>query len=548
MKAFHSNWTAPYLINSSTYEMKDYEILMTILSALKWREKNGSIKMVTDKTGKEYYKKIGIEAIWDLGIECKLDGIYDLVNKEIFWAAGKVYALSMEDGPIAMIDTDFIVWKPLEELIKESSLAVIHREGIDPLVYPDKEYFNLKEGYSFDDAWNWKVEPCNTAFAYFNDKKFIKEYKIDAKGLNIREASVHPRATENMNEIIDMIKTLIDKGYAYAVDNGDVYFRPAKFNEYGKLSHQPLEDLEAGARINIGERKENPMDFALWKGAKPGEPSWETPWGNGRPGWHIECSSMARRYLGETIDIHCGGQDLIFPHHENEIAQSECCNGVPFAHYWMHNGYINVDNKKMSKSLGNFFTVRDVAEKYGYEPIRYLMVSSHYRMPINYSVEIIEQCKASLERLYNCKNNLEFAIENATVAENDGDNALIEAYDKHRQKFISAMDDDLNTADAITVMFELAKDINTNITNTPSKKLAEESLKIFMELANVLGLLYVDKKTSLDDEIEALIAQRNEARKNKDWATADKIRDELKARHIVLEDTPQGVKWKIVND
>ena len=379
-------------------------------------------------------------------------------------------------------------------------------------------------------------------------EKFIKEYKIDAKGLNIREASVHPRATENMNEIIDMIKTLIDKGYAYAVDNGDVYFRPAKFNEYGKLSHQPLEDLVAGARINIGERKENPMDFALWKGAKPGEPSWETPWGNGRPGWHIECSSMARRYLGETIDIHCGGQDLIFPHHENEIAQSECCNGVPFAHYWMHNGYINVDNKKMSKSLGNFFTVRDVAEKYGYEPIRYLMVSSHYRMPINYSVEIIEQCKASLERLYNCKNNLEFAIENATVAENDGDNALIEAYDKHRQKFISAMDDDLNTADAITVMFELAKDINTNITNTPSKKLAEESLKIFMELANVLGLLYVDEKTSLDDEIEALIAQRNEARKNKDWATADKIRDELKARHIVLEDTPQGVKWKIVND
>ena len=431
-------------------------------------------------------------------------------------------------------DSDYDAFVKLSQVFELNVFCPVHMEGEKDLVV----------AYLMNDA----VE----SFLVFKDSVMTGKY-IDVDEEQIPSVQMlkdgYMLIVNQGNKNIFTIKFSRLELRTYLFNYGSMGHFWIKGYEYlRQLSHQPLEDLEAGARINIGERKENPMDFALWKGAKPGEPSWETPWGNGRPGWHIECSSMARRYLGETIDIHCGGQDLIFPHHENEIAQSECCNGVPFAHYWMHNGYINVDNKKMSKSLGNFFTVRDVAEKYGYEPIRYLMVSSHYRMPINYSVEIIEQCKASLERLYNCKNNLEFAIENATVAENDGDNALIEAYDKHRQKFISAMDDDLNTADAITVMFELAKDINTNITNTPSKKLAEESLKIFMELANVLGLLYVDKKTSLDDEIEALIAQRNEARKNKDWATADKIRDELKARHIVLEDTPQGVKWKIVND
>lgn len=372
-------------------------------------------------------------------------------------------------------------------------------------------------------------------------EKFIAEYKKDAEGLNIREATVHPRATENMDEIIDMIQTLIDKGYAYAVENGDVYFRPNMFAEYGKLSHQPLEDLEAGARINIGEMKENPMDFALWKGAKPGEPAWETPWGKGRPGWHIECSSMARRYLGETIDIHCGGQDLIFPHHENEIAQSECCNGAPFAHYWMHNGYINVDNRKMSKSLGNFFTVRDVAEKYGYEPIRYLMVSSHYRTPINYSVDIIEQCKSALDRLYNCLEALTSISQNAVSEEKDGEDKIKELLLTHKTDFINAMDDDLNTADAISALFELARDINTNINvqTSPSKELCDFALSLYKELADVLGLLYNDR-TSVDDEIQLLIDKRNEARKNKDWATADKIRDELKARNITIKDTPQG--------
>ena len=236
-------------------------------------------------------------------------------------------------------------------------------------------------------------------------EKYIKEFWTDAKGLNVREATVHPKATENIDEIINIISTLIEKGYAYEAD-GDIYFSPKKFKEYGKLSHQPLEELEAGARIMVGEVKKEPMDFALWKNAKPGEPYWESPWGNGRPGWHIECSAMNRRYHGKTIDIHCGGQDLIFPHHENEIAQSECCNDAPFANYWMHNGYITVDNVKMSKSLNNFFTVRDVANEYGYEPIRYLLISSQYRSPINYSVDIIEQCKASLTRLYTCRDNL----------------------------------------------------------------------------------------------------------------------------------------------
>ena len=376
-------------------------------------------------------------------------------------------------------------------------------------------------------------------------EKYIAEYKTDATGLNVREATTHPRATENMDEIIDIISTLVEKGHAYRSENGDVYFRTGSFNEYGKLSHQPLEDLEAGARISVGEQKENPMDFALWKAAKPGEPMWDSPWSKGRPGWHIECSAMARKYLGETIDIHCGGQDLIFPHHENEVAQSECCNGAPFANYWMHNGYINVDNRKMSKSLNNFFTVRDVANVYGYEAIRYLMLASHYRSPINYSTDIMEQCKASLERLYNCRNNLQFVLDNATVEANDGDEAVINKLCSYRERFIEAMDDDLNTADALAVLFELARDINTNVGAASSKALANAAAEIFDELSGVLGIIKLDNKSSLDKEVEELIEKRNEARKNKDWATADQIRDKLKEMKIVLEDTPMGVKWSI---
>lgn len=381
-------------------------------------------------------------------------------------------------------------------------------------------------------------------------KRYIKEYKKDAKGLNVKEASIAPLATENINSVVDIISTLMEKGYAYEV-NGDVYFRTKKFNEYGKLSHQPLEDLEAGARISVGEQKEDPMDFALWKASKPGEPFWEVPWGKGRPGWHIECSAMARKYLGNTIDIHCGGRDLIFPHHENEIAQSECCNGVPFANYWIHNGYINVDNQKMSKSLNNFFTVRDVADKYGYEPIRYLMIASHYRSPINYSIDIIEQCKSALDRLYTCRDNLEFKKSNVSVNKMDKDDEIIDSLSKYKDKFIAAMDDDLNTADALSVIFDLVKDINININSSTnvSKQVVEYALDIFNELTSVLGLLYQksQKSSSVDDKVKELIEKREKARKEKNWATADAIRDELKNMNVVLEDTPQGVKWTIVS-
>lgn len=368
-------------------------------------------------------------------------------------------------------------------------------------------------------------------------ERYIKEFWTDAKGLNIREATVHPRATENIEQIQNIIKTLIDKGYAYC-SGGDVYYRAKKFAEYGKLSHQPLEELEAGARIDVTEIKEDPMDFCLWKAAKPGEPFWESPWGNGRPGWHIECSAMAGRYLGKTIDIHCGGLDLIFPHHENEIAQSEAANGCEFAHYWMHNGFINVDNHKMSKSLNNFFTVRDVAERYGYEPIRYMMVSSQYRSPINYSAEVIEQAKNSLERLYTCRDNIDFALKNAA------DGGEIPAFTEQRkQEFIDAMEDDLNTADALAAVFMLVRDINTAIAAGAGKKALEAFAEVFDELTGVLGLVYNRRTETLDSEIEALIEKRTEARKNKDFKTADEIRDKLKEMGIILEDTPQGVKW-----
>ena len=368
-------------------------------------------------------------------------------------------------------------------------------------------------------------------------ERFIKEFWVDAKGLNVREATVHPRATENIDEIQRIISELVEKGYAYTA-GGDVYFRSKKFDEYGKLSHQPLEDLEAGARIATDDIKEDPMDFCLWKGAKPGEPYWESPWGQGRPGWHIECSAMAEKYLGKTIDIHCGGLDLIFPHHENEIAQSECANGCDFAHYWMHNGFINVDNHKMSKSLGNFFTVRDVAEKYGYEPIRYLMISSQYRGPINYSVDIIEQGKNALERLYTCRNNIDFALQNAA----DGGEAPAFVEDR-KQEFITAMDDDLNTADALAAVFTLVRDINTAIANGAGKDTLNACAEAFDEFTGVLGLVYNRKTESLDQEIEDLIAKRTEARKARDFKTADEIRDKLKEMGIILEDTPQGVKW-----
>lgn len=377
-------------------------------------------------------------------------------------------------------------------------------------------------------------------------RKYIEEYQKDAQGLNVLAADVHPKATENINEMIDFIDELIKKGYAYVSENKDVYFRTLDFDEYGKLSHQPLEQLEAGARIKVGEQKENPMDFALWKAAKPTEPYWQAPWGKGRPGWHIECSAMAKKYLADTIDIHCGGQDLIFPHHENEIAQSECCNDKEFAKYWMHNGYINIDNKKMSKSLNNFFTVRDISNEYGYEPIRYLMICSHYRSPINFSQDLMAQCTASLERLYNCKENLEFLSENAKSDTRACDKTNLNSLYSYRNKFIKAMDDDLNTADAIAVIFDVVKEINHIINNneTSSKAYAKEALKFFTELTGVLGLLYVKKEGKFsEEEIDELVNQRTLARKEKNWAKADEIREKLKSMGVVIEDTPSGVKW-----
>lgn len=398
---------------------------------------------------------------------------------------------------------------------------------------------------NFTDIDDKIIRRANEEHVDFSEisERYIKEFWTDADGLNVRHATVNPKATENIDAIIHIISTLIEKGYAYEAQ-GDVYFSTEKFKDYGKLSHQPLEDLEAGARIMVGEVKREPMDFAVWKAAKPGEPAWDSPWGKGRPGWHIECSAMNWRYLGDTIDIHCGGQDLIFPHHENEIAQSECFTGKPFAHYWMHNGYINVDNVKMSKSLGNFFTVRDVAEKYGYEPIRYLLISAQYRSPINYSTDIIEQCISALNRLYTCRDSLDFELKNASDAEHDGDRAIIDGFGKYREQFIDAMDDDLNTADAIASIFELVRDINTNVVGkTPSKALVEGAISVFDELTGVLGLVYNRKTETLDSDIEALIEARTNARKEKNWTEADRIRDQLKEMGIVLEDTAQGVKW-----
>ena len=411
--------------------------------------------------------------------------------------------------------------------------------------YLEYRGYNVKFVQNFTDIDDKIIRRANEEHVDFSEisERYIKEFWTDADGLNVRHATINPKATENIDAIIQIISTLIEKGYAYEAQ-GDVYFSTEKFKDYGKLSHQPLEDLEAGARIMVGEVKREPMDFAVWKAAKPGEPAWDSPWGKGRPGWHIECSAMNWRYLGDTIDIHCGGQDLIFPHHENEIAQSECFTGKPFAHYWMHNGYINVDNVKMSKSLGNFFTVRDVAEKYGYEPIRYLLISAQYRSPINYSTDIIEQCIAALNRLYTCRDSLDFELKNSADAEHDGDKAIIDGFNKYREQFIAAMDDDLNTADAIASIFELVLDINTNVVGkTPSKALVEGAIAMFDELTGVLGLVYNRKTETLDSDVEALIEARTNARKEKNWAEADRIRDQLKEMGIVLEDTAQGVKW-----
>lgn len=393
-----------------------------------------------------------------------------------------------------------------------------------------------------DDKIIKRAKNENTTEKEISDR-FIDEYFKDAEALNIKKADYHPRVTEHINDIIDIIKKLEANGLTYTA-GGDVYYDTANFPGYGKLSKQNFEELEAGARVDVKENKHNPFDFVLWKAQKPGEPAWESPWGKGRPGWHIECSAMSMKYLGETIDIHSGGQDLIFPHHENEIAQSEGATGKTFSRFWMHNAFLNIDNEKMSKSLNNFFTVRDIKEKYDLEVFRLFMISAHYRNPINFSGELLDQAKSALERLYNAKNNLAFLmdkVEDKPLSPKEED--FIAALTDYEKKFIEAMDDDLNTADGLAVIFDMVRDINSSINAESSGNLVKASYDMLMKLTEVLGLLN-KKEESLDIEIEKLIEEREKARKEKNWALSDKIRDDLKAQGIVLEDTTEGVKWK----
>ncbi len=377
-------------------------------------------------------------------------------------------------------------------------------------------------------------------------EKYIKEYYTDAEGLGVEKADVHPRATKHIGEIIAMIKKLESKGYAYKTDNGDVYFNTQAFSGYGKLSGQNLEDREAGARIEVDDVKKNPMDFALWKAQKPGEPAWNSPWGMGRPGWHIECSAMSTKYLGDTFDIHCGGVDLIFPHHENEIAQSECATGKPFARYWMHNGHINVDNRKMSKSLGNFLLVRDISKEFDLEVVRMFMLSAHYRSPINYSHDLLVQAQSSLERLYTARNNAIFAREHAKEKELTPEETAFAARSEQAIKaFDAAMDDDLNTADAIGVIFDYIRDMNTVLAdaNDASRQTFDTALSTLKCMTDVLGLLRKEAD-GVPDEIKQLVEQRTAAKKNKDYALADEIRNKVLAMGYVIEDTPKGAKVK----
>ena len=380
-------------------------------------------------------------------------------------------------------------------------------------------------------------------------RKFEAEYIKDSEGLNVKTPTVRPRATEHIGEIIKIVKDLVESGHAYVAHNGDVYFRVKSDPGYGKLSHLNLDDLESGNRELRSQMdddlKEDPADFAVWKAAKPGEPSWNSPWGQGRPGWHIECSVMSKKYLGDEIDIHAGGEDLIFPHHENEIAQSECCNDKIFARYWMHNAFLNIDNRKMSKSLGNFRTVREISEQYDLQVLRFFMLNAHYRSPLNFSADLMESSKNALERITEAAGRLKDRKEKASAAElTEAEKKLLVEAEGYVKKFEEAMEDDFNTADALAAVFELVKFANTNVTEESSAAFAEGILEILVKLCDVLGLAAVKKEEILDKEIEDLIAERQEARKAKNFARADEIRDELLAKGIILKDTREGVKWK----
>ena len=380
-------------------------------------------------------------------------------------------------------------------------------------------------------------------------ERYIAECKKDMEAMNVRPATTHPLATQEICGMLDMIGTLIEKGYAYPAEDGTVYFRTRKFEEYGKLSHKNLDDLQGGNRsllVSGEDQKEDALDFVLWKPKKDGEPYWESPWCNGRPGWHIECSVMSKKYLGDEIDIHAGGEDLVFPHHENEIAQSEAANGVQFAKYWMHNAFLNIDNKKMSKSAGNFFTVRDIAEKYDLQVLRFFMLSAHYRSPLNFSADLMEAAKNGLERMATCADKLNSYLTNEKLAKemSDAEKQLVSEAEKYNDRYNEAMDDDFNTADAISVIFELVKFINTNTDENSSKEYVETLLKQLNTLADICGLILERKEEMLDQEIEDMIAARQAARKEKNFKLADEIRDTLLQKGIVLEDTREGVKWK----
>lgn len=429
----------------------------------------------------------------------------------------------------------------------------IHVGNARPLVVFDtlRRYFTykgmkVKFVVNFTDIDDKMINKANDEGLKVSDiaERYIKEFKRDANGLHLYDyETLNPRATEHIDEIISFIKTLIDKGAAY-VSNGDVYFDISYAKDYGKLSKKNIEDLISGHRVDINDNKKNPSDFALWKNKKEGEPFWQAPWGGGRPGWHIECSVMAKTLIGDNIDIHTGGEDLQFPHHENEIAQSETCNGVPFANYWLHNGMITVDNEKMSKSKGNFFTVREIADEFDLEVLRFFLLTTQYRSPINFSREVMEQTKNSSKRLYNAKYKLEDAIEKSSVDKiTDEEEKLYKSFDRHIEKFERAMDDDLNTADAITAIFDLVKDINLNLDESNSKEMLEKTLELLKKLTRVLGIMEGERE-EISEDIEGLIAERNAARKNKDFAKADEIRDKLKEMGIEIEDTRSGTTWK----
>ncbi len=406
--------------------------------------------------------------------------------------------------------------------------------------------YNVKYIVNFTDIDDKIINKANEENTTFKDiaDRYIEAFLEDAKGLNIyEEKTIHPKATEFIEQMIQFIEALIEKGAAYNVD-GNVYFNIESAKDYGKLSKKNIEDLISGARVGVSEEKNNPMDFALWKKAKEGEPSWDSPWGKGRPGWHIECSVMSRTLLGDTIDIHAGGEDLQFPHHENEIAQSETLTEKPFANYWMHNAMLNVDNQKMSKSLGNFFTVKDIAKEFDLEVLRFFLLSAHYRSPINFTREVMKQIENGLERLYNGKKNLEYLLEKTEDRKlSEEEKEILSIVEKYKNEFIESMEDDLNTADAIASLFEIVKFSNSNLNERASRELVENVYNILLELANALGILH-KKEEILEEEILELIEKRTVARKNKDFKLADEIRDALKEKGIILEDTQEGVKWK----